>query len=382
LQDRDAINDLWTRFLDVRLQLARNAGKPDYRAYRWQELLRLDYTPEDTRRFESAIEEIVVPAVARRLERRRRMLGLDSLRPWDLQVDPMGRSPLRPFGDVAELRRKTSTVFHQVDPGLGDYFDVMDREGYLDLDNRMNKAPGGYCTDFPLVQRPFIFMNAVGMHADVQTLVHESGHAFHNFESVHLPYTQQRSVGLEFAEVASMSMELLAAPYLSPPSDGFYGEEDAARARVQHLERMLTLWLTVGSVDAFQHWVYEHPDEAADPDHSDAVWMEIRQRFFPVVDYSGLERELETSWHGILHIHVVPFYIVEYGVAQLGAVQVWANARRDQAAAIAQYRHALSLGGTRSLPQLFAAAGARLAFDAESLREAVQHIEETLEALE
>ncbi|MBI4530975.1 MAG: M3 family oligoendopeptidase, partial [Candidatus Latescibacteria bacterium] len=358
LADRQAINDLWGRFMDIRRQLAANAGFNDYRAFRWQQLLRFDYTPADCAHFHQAIEDVVVPAAVRLYERRRQRLGVSTLRPWDLEVDPLHRPPLKPFSDATELQMKLSTMFHRLDRQLGAYFDTMIGEGLLDLENRKNKAPGGYCTSFPTVKRPFIFMNAVGLHGDVQTLLHESGHAFHVFETNHLPYYQQRQVGMEFAEVASMAMELLAAPYLSAEEGGFYAKADAARARVEHLEWGILFWPYMAVVDAFQHWVYDNPDAATDPANCDAEWTALWGRFMPGVDWSGLEDELMTGWHRKLHIHTLPFYYVEYGLAQLGAVQVWGNALREQNKAVESYHRALALGGTAPIPDLYSTAGA------------------------
>ncbi len=382
MADRDALNDLWVRFLDVRQQLSANAGQPDYRAYRWLQLLRFDYTPDDCRHFNQAIEEVVVPAASRAYERRRRRLGVEMLRPWDLDVDMFGRLPLRPYRGVDELKTKTGAIFRQVDPQLGAYFDQMVGEGLLDLDNRKNKAPGGYCTDFPVARKPFIFMNGVGLHDDVQTLLHEGGHAFHVFESRGIRLIMLMQVPMEFAEVASMSMELLASPYLEERLGGFYTTQDAARARAEHLESSLLFLPYIAVVDAFQHWAYEHPAEAAQPARCDAAWVELWQRFMPGVDWSGMEDILATGWQRKLHIFIVPFYYIEYGLAQLGAVQVWRNALRDQAGAVASYRQALALGGSVPLPQLYQAAGARLAFDAETLGEVVSLMETKIVELE
>ena len=382
LADREAINDLWAKQLEVRGRLAENASLPDYRAYRWRQLLRFDYSPEDCTRFHQAIEEVVVPAAHRIYEKRRKRLGLEVLRPWDLLVDPFGRPPLSPFGTVSELEEKTASIFHRVDQQLGDYFETMRREDLLDLENRKGKAPGGYCDDFKATRRPFIFMNAVGLHDDVQTLLHEGGHAFHLFEMIHLPYFHQLETPMEFNEVASMAMELLAAPYLSAEQGGFYSQEDTARARIEHLEACLLFWPYMVVVDAFQHWVYENHQEARDPANCDAKWTELWERFMPGVDWSGLEAERATGWQRKLHIHEDPFYYVEYGLAQLGAFQVWGNALKDQAGAVAAYRKALSLGGTATLPQLYATAGARLAFDAGTLSSAIRLAEETITKLE
>lgn len=381
LEDREALGGLWGRLLETRKQVAANAGFNDYRSYRWMELHRYDYTPDDCKAFHAAIQEAVVPAAERICDKRRRLLGLGALRPWDLEVDPVGRPPLRPFREVSHLQEVVSSIFRRVDPVLASYFDTMVHEGFLDLDNRKNKAPGGYCTEYAALKRPFIFMNAVGIHDDVQTLLHESGHAFHNFEMSRLPYYHQRSAGMEFAEVASMAMELLASPYLAKEEGGFYEPSDAARALVHHLEWCILFWPYMAVVDAFQHWVYENPSDAENPSACDREWTAIWNRFISWIDWTGLERELETGWQRKLHIFEVPFYYVEYGLAQLGAGQVWANARTDQAQAVESYRNALALGGTAPIPRLFAAAGARFSFDAQTLKSVVDLMEMTIEEL-
>ncbi len=382
LADRQAINELWAELVQVRCQMAENAGLPDYRAYRWKQLLRLDYTPQDCLRFHQSIEQVAVPAAQRLYEKRRQRLGVEKLRPWDLEVDPFGQPPLRPFTRIAELENGVSTIFHQVDAQLGEYFDRMRGAGLLDLENRKGKAPGGYCTEFIAAGRPFIFMNAVGLHDDVQTLIHEGGHAFHVYEVVKLPYIQQRQVGMEFGEVASMGMELLASPYLTSDQGGFYSPQDAARARLEHLTGAVLFWPYMAVVDAFQHWAYENSRAASDPQNCDARWAELWGRFMLGVDWDGLEDEMVTGWQRKLHIHTDPFYYVEYGLAQLGAFQVWRNALQDQAAAVAAYRKALALGGTVSISNLYAAAGAKFAFDADTLQQAIDLAEKTIDELE
>ena len=384
LADRDAINRLWIEFMKLRGQLAENAGLPDYRAYRWKQMLRLDYTPEDSLEFQQAVEQAVVPAATRVYEKHRRRLGVDSLRPWDLDLDlyPVQRPGLPSYGSTAGLENTAERIFERVDPAFGGYFRTLRSEGLLDLPNRPGKAPGAYCRSFRTAKRPFIFMNAVGLAGDVRTLLHESGHAFHVFETAPLPYAQQRNPGLEFNEVASMAQELLASPYLSKDQGGFYSPEEAARFRLEHLEHILTFWPYMAVVDAFQHWVYQNHNLASDPARCDATWLKLWQRFLPGVDWSGLEAEAMTGWHRKLHIHRYPFYYIEYGVAQLGAVQVWKNALEDQAGAVASYRKALSLGGTARLPELYRTAGAKFAFDAGTLGEAANLVEETITALE
>jgi oligoendopeptidase F len=325
----------------------------------------------------------VVPAATRVYAKARQRLGVETLRPWDLDLDlyPLSLPALHPFKDVEELMSKSAAIFRHVDPQLGEYYATLRREDLLDLDNRKGKAPGGYCTEFPITQRPFIFMNSVGVRDDVRTMLHESGHAFHVFETNHLPYLQQLAVTMEFAEVASMAMELLAAPYLSDKHGGFYTGDDYKRDRVEHLERIILFWPYMAIVDAFQHWVYTQP-EGKDPRACDAKWAELWRRFMPGVDWSGLDDAMMTGWHRKQHIHRSPFYYVEYGLAQLGAVQVWRNALIDQAHALGAYRKALSLGATKALPELYATAGAKFAFDAGTLREAVTLIENTVAQFE
>ncbi|OQY89882.1 MAG: M3 family oligoendopeptidase [Anaerolineae bacterium UTCFX2] len=382
LEDRQAINALWTEMFTVRTRLAANLDLPDYRAYRWKKMLRFDYTPQDCAQFHAAIEKVVVPASRHLYERRRSKLGVDELHPWDLLVDPGSRPPLQPYEQIEQLEAGVARIFERVDPQLGEYFAIMRLENLLDLENRKGKAPGGYCTDFPVSQRPFILMNAVGIHDDVQTLLHEGGHAFHVFETNHLPYFQQKRIALEFAEVASIAMELLSAPYLPRGQGGFYTEADAARARIEFLESSILFWPYMAVVDGFQHWAYTHPSQAVDPAECDRQWDALWERFMTGVDWSELEVERTTGWQRKLHILQEPFYYVEYGLAQLGAFQIWQNALQDQAGAVAAYRRALALGGTAAVPQLFQAAGVRFAFDAETLQRAVDLGLRTIETLD
>jgi len=380
-QDREALNGLWNKFLDLRIDQAKNAGLPSYTEYRYQQLHRFDYAPEQAEMFQKAIEQVVVPAAQRIYERKRKALGLDRLRPWDVEVDTLNREPLKPFDEIEELNARTQAVFNQVDETLGDYFKIMREEDLLDLDNRKGKAPGGYCTYYPVIKRPFIFMNSVGLHDDVQTMLHEGGHAFHAFEASNLPYFHQEDVPIEFCEVASMGMELLAAPYLTRDNGGFYDPKDAARARIEHLEGIITFWPYMAVVDAFQHSVYENVDDAHDPAKCDEKWAELWDRFMKGIDYTGLEEIKSTGWHRKLHIYQVPFYYIEYGLAQLGAVQLFGNARKDQGKAVEAYRQALALGGTVTLPELFETAGVRFAFDADTLGKAVALVEQTIDEL-
>ena len=386
VEKRDAIADIFDRQYALRQTVARNAGFASYRDYAHAEKNRFDYTPSDCERFHDAVEKTVVPAVDRIMARRRELMGLDRLRPWDAidgmmgVADPLGRTPLKPFADVDALAARGQAVFSGVSPDLGGYFEVMRREGLLDLDNRQGKAPGGYCTTFPFRKRPFIYMNATGTESDVRTLLHESGHAFHSFEAqAAQPLVFQRHPGAEMAEVASMSMELLAGPYLGEEAGGFFSPEDDRRSRAAHLEAIPLALAHIASVDAFQHWIYTS-GEGHDRDARDRRWLQLRERFQPGVDWSGLDELRTARWLAQPHFFTHPFYYIEYGIAQLGALQVWRNALEDQREAVAAYRRALAMGATRPLPELFGAAGARLVFDADGMGELVALVEEHLRA--
>ena len=368
---RERLDALYGEMLGWRVQMARNADLPDYRAFAFRERGRFDYTPEDCLTFHAAIAEVVVPAARRILEDRRERLGLEVLRPWDEEVEPAA-APLLPYRGQAELVAHSQAIFNQVDGEFGRYFSLMAQDGLLDLDTRPGKALGGYCTTLPIRQRPFIFMNGVGAHRDVQTMLHEAGHAFHAFEAMrHQPLIWQRQSPMEFNEVASMAMELLSSPYLTHAHGGFYTPAEAARARIHHLEKTILFLPYMAVVDSFQHWVYTHVTEAADPRALDAQWDALWLRFMPVTDWSGFEAERATGWHRKLHIFRHPFYYIEYGMAQVGALQVWRNSLRDQAQAVADYRRALRLGATRTLPELYAAAGAEFRFDRQMLSELI-----------
>jgi oligoendopeptidase F len=384
MQDTPALTDLWRRMMALRRQLATNAGFGSYRDYRWRELYRFDYAPADAKRFQDAIAEVAVPAARKLNERRRQRLGVEALRPWDMEVNTSGKPRLQPYATGAELEERTSAIFSRVDPQFGDYFETMRAEGLLDLESRANKAPGGYSLEYSVRRKPFIFMNGVGAHDDVVTLLHEGGHSFHTFEMASLPYLQQRQeqmLPMEFAEVASMGMELLATPYLTREQGGFYTEAEAARARIEHLDSIIRFWPYMAMIDALQHWAYEN-EEGADLAACDDYWATLVDRYWPDQDWSGLDEQKRASWHRQGHVFTDPFYYIEYGIAELGAAQVWANALNDQAGAVAAYRRALALGGSATLPELFTAAGVRFAFDAETLRRAIDLMLETIDQLE
>ncbi|MBL0940135.1 MAG: M3 family oligoendopeptidase [Gemmatimonadaceae bacterium] len=379
LDQRNDLADLFDRMYELRTTVSSEAGFADFQQYCFTAKHRFDYTPADTARFHDAVKRTVTPAVARLMEHRRQKLGVDVLRPWDVGVDLDAATPLRPFADIDTFVGRARSIFSRVDRDLGAQFSLMAEEKLLDLESRPGKAPGGYCTDLSFRGRPFIFMNAVGVPDDVNTLVHEAGHCFHDFATHGLPYTWQRRTGHEAAELASMSMELLAMPYLVQP-EGYYTPEDARVAWLEHLEDVLGALVHIASVDAFQAWIYTDP-AGADRDARDAKWLSLRNEFESGVDWTGLERERVSRWYRQLHIFELPFYYIEYGLAQLGALQVFRNAVQDAGSAVAAYKRFLALGGTRTLPELYAAAGAKLVFDADTMAELVAFTEERIEAL-
>ena len=379
---RQQLAALFDEQYKLRQEIAHNAGFQNFRDYMHVEKHRFDYTPRDCYAFHQAVADKVVPAAARLLKRRQQQMRLDALRPWDVGVDAEGRPPVRPFESATEFVDRGVSVFNRVDPELGRYFQTMQQEGLLDLESRRGKAPGGYMTDLPKKKRPLIFMNAAGVADDLVTLVHEAGHAFQGFEQFdnNLLFCQ-RWPGMEMAEVGSMAMELLSAPYWARSAGGYYSEEDYRRARIDHLERIILFFPHCATVDAFQHWIYTDP-AGSDAEARDREWLRLRKRFEEGIDYDGLEAEWIARWYQQIHIFEVPFYYIEYGIAQLGALQVWRNALKDQSGTVAAYRKALGLGSTRPLPELYEAAGIKLAFDAQTIGELVSLVEEELERLE
>jgi oligoendopeptidase F len=381
MRKRDVFADIFDRLHDLRQQIARNAGFANFRDFTHREKNRFDYTPDDCMRFHAAVEEAMLPAVTRILERRRRHMRLDRLRPWDLQVDPMGRPALRPFQAADEFVGRAADMLGRVEPDFRDYLVSMADAGLLDLENRKGKAPGGYSTTLNFRKMPLIFMNAVGIDDDVRTLLHESGHAFHAFEASKLPLLFQRHPGSEMAEVASMSMELLASPFLDAKHGGYYSEEEARRSKTELLEGTILFFPHCASVDAFQQWIYTDAG-GRNAEARDQKWLDLRRRFEgDAVDWSGLDEERIARWYQQPHFFSSPFYYIEYGIAQMGALQVWRNGLSDHGEAVRSYRSALALGATRRLPDLFAAAGARLIFDPKGMKEIVEVVEEELARL-
>jgi oligoendopeptidase F len=376
MADRDRLDGLFEKMLAVRARLAANAGCRDFAEYQFRAFHRFDYTPADCRAYHEAVARTAVPLLHSILDDRRRRMRLDRLRPWDTAVDPEGLPPLKPFAQPDELTAKAGEVFRRTDPALGDQFATLDRLGLLDLTSRKGKAPGGYQAALNEARRPFIFMNAVGTDGDVRTLLHEGGHAFHSLAAAREPLVAYRHAPLEFCEVASMGMELLADGHL----DVFYGPEDLKRSRRRHLEGIVSTLPWVATIDAFQQWIYSHPGHGREDRR--AAWLETFDRFGGgVVDWTGLDEEKACWWHRQLHIFEYPFYYIEYGIAQLGALGLWAHARRDAPDALGAYRRALALGGSRPLPELFAAAGIRFDFSEATIAPLMRDVAEQLARL-
>jgi oligoendopeptidase F len=388
-QDRQGIDTLFGAVLGVRHQMARQADCPDFRAYVWKQYLRFDYSPEDCLRFADAIEETCLPLVAKLDEARRRELGLAMLRPWDMAVDPKGRPALRPFDPESPDPRKqidafvadTAAVFEALAPQLGRWFGLLKPGRNLDLASRKGKRPGGYQSSLEQAREPFIFMNAAGLQRDVETILHEGGHAFHYLAARDEPLIFLRSAPIEFCEVASMSMELLGDAHLGQYyGSSAAGQSDAARAKRVHLEGIVRLFPWVATIDCFQHWLYTHPGHSAQ--ERTKAWLAVHRRFSsPLVDWSGLEEVRQRLWQRQPHLFAHPFYYVEYGIAQLGALGVWLNYRRDPADALGNLLSAFRLGGTRPLPELFQAAGVPFDFSTAAMQPLMQAIGDELAQL-
>jgi len=374
-QDREKLDDIFDQMIKLRHQMALNAGFKNYIEYSFKRKHRFDYTPADCREFHRGAEEVCVPVYRQLNAERRAALQVDQLRPWDLGVDIKGRPPLRPFEKAGDLVEKTSKLFHRMDRSLGQMFDSLRGGDCLDLESRKGKAPGGYQSNRDRMRKPFIFMNAAGLQRDLETMVHEAGHAFHSMLCNDEPIVDYRHSPLEFAEVASMSMELLCFPYLGE----FYNEVDAGRARRGHLEDLAKMIPWIATIDAFQHWIYLNPNHTRG--QRTAQWLELDRRFGASVDWTGLEQYRQSLWQRQLHPFTVPLYYIEYGIAQLGALQLWLQARRNQGKAIENYRKALSLGGSRPLPELFGAAELKFDFGPGTMRRLMAEVQGELKKL-
>lgn len=377
LEDKEELNKLFTSLIQKRHQVALNAGYENYRDYRFKELGRFDYTKEDCYRFHEAVKLHVMPLVDQLYEAKKKKLGLDTLKPWDVEAEPAGIPPLRPFKTSDELTEKSIACFEKMRPFFGDCLRRMKAMGHLDLESRKGKAPGGYNCPLAESGAPFIFMNAAGTLDDVTTMVHEGGHAIHSFLAHELELTGFKDYPTEIAEVASMAMELFSMNHWEV---FFEKEEELKRAKEQQLERVIIIFPWIATIDKFQHWIYENP--AHTEEERATAWLNIFNEFSsPVIDVSGLEEYRRYGWQRQLHLFEVPFYYIEYGIAQLGAIGLWQQYQQNPDTAINNYLNALSLGGTRTLPELFEAAGLKFDLSPEHIKGLMEFVKKEMEKI-
>lgn len=377
LQDKDELNLLFSSLVEKRHQVALNAGFANYRDFRFAELGRFDYTKEDCYQFHEAVKLHVMPLVNQLYEAKRKKLGLDTLRPWDVEAEPAGIKPLRPFQTGEELTAKTIDCFNRLKPFFGDCLEKMKEMGHLDLESRKGKAPGGYNCPLAESGAPFIFMNAAGQLDDVTTMVHEGGHAVHSFLAHELELNGFKEYPTEIAEVASMSMELFSMDHWEV---FFPDAEELKRAKEQQLERVITIFPWIATIDKFQHWVYEHPGHSLE--ERAAQWHAILSEFSsPVIDFSGLEEYRRHGWQRQLHLFEVPFYYIEYGIAQLGAIGLWQQYKENPEAAIQHYIQALECGGMKTLPELFKTAGLQFDFSPAYISRLMQFVKNEMDKI-
>lgn len=377
LQDNEKLDELYSSLVAKRHQLALNAGFENFRDYKFQTLGRFDYTKEDCFNFHDSIKKHIVPIVKSIQAKQAQLLGSDKLKPWDLEVDPLGRPALKPFETGKELLEGTVDMFNKIDRYFGECIETMNEMGHLDLESKEGKAPGGY--NYPLYEIgvPFIFMNAVGAHRDLVTMVHEGGHAIHSFLSRNLELTGFKNLPSEVAELASMSMELLS---MEQWQRFFPNEEDLKRAKTEQLETILKILPWIATIDEFQHWVYENPAHTAQ--ERQEKWEAITKDYGTgIVDWTGYEKYKTSSWQRQLHLFEVPFYYIEYGIAQLGALAVWKNSKSDLPKTIQQYKDALSLGYTHQIPEIYKTAGIQFNFSDAYVKELAEFVKQELSAL-
>lgn len=376
-QDAEALDDLFDELLKKRHQVALQAGFANYRDYKFQELGRFDYSVADCESFHEAIRSKIRPLVDRLYEHKKHVLGLDALKPYDIDAEPAGQQPLAPFQHGEELLEKSIEVFSQLRPYFGDCLRTMKRKGHFDLESRKGKAPGGYNCPLAETGAPFIFMNAAGTADDVVTMMHEGGHALHSFLSHHLELAAFKEYPMEMAELASMSMELFTMPLWT----NFYpNPNDHRRAQLEELERALSIFPWIATIDAFQHWLYTHPGHSRT--ERAQAWTEIHTRFAPAsVSWQGLEDYRSILWQKQLHLFEVPFYYIEYGIAQLGALAMWKQFHVHPEATLDNYMRALSLGGLKTLPELYKIAGIEFNFSPQRVEELCDFVQAQIEGL-
>ena len=377
MQDKEKLNALFTNLVQKRNQVALNAGFSNYRDFRFKELGRFDYSKEDCFQFHEAVKLQVLPLVNEIYEKKKKKLGVDPLRPWDTEAEPEGIKPLTPFKTGDELLQKSVDCLDKVNPFFADCLGQMKKMHRLDLESRKGKAPGGYNCPLPETGAPFIFMNAAGQMSDVTTMVHESGHAVHSFLTHPLELSSFKEYPMEIAEVASMSMEFFSMDYW----DSFFNtKEDLQRAWEYQLERVITIFPWIATVDKFQHWIYENPTHSEE--QRAEKWVEILKEFSSTaIDFSGLEGYRRFGWQRQLHLFEVPFYYIEYGIAQLGAIGLWMQFKKNKQLALQNYINALSLGGTKTLPELFETAGLRFDFSPAYVSELMSFVHDEMKKL-
>lgn len=376
-QDRDALNDLYTSLIQKRHQVAKNAGFDNYRDYKFRELGRFDYTKEDCFQFHEAVKLHVLPLVNIINKRKKQKLNLPDLRPWDMAAEPEGVTPLNPFKTGSELLEKSIQCFERVHPFFANCLRKMSEMKRLDLESRKGKAPGGYNCPLAETGAPFIFMNAAGQMNDVTTMVHEGGHAVHSFLAHPLELTSFKEYPMEIAEVASMAMELFS---MDSWDVFFNNKEDLKRAKEHQLERVITIFPWIATIDKFQHWVYENPNHSVEERLT--KWMEILTEFSSgEVNWEGLLAYRKYEWQRQLHLFEVPLYYIEYGIAQLGAIGLWKQFRQNKAAALNNYMMSLQLGATKTLPELYSAAGLVFNFSPDYIQQLMQFVKKEMDEL-
>ncbi len=377
LQDQEAMHNLFTDLVQKRHQVAVNAGFANYRDYKFVELGRFDYTKEDCFQFHAAVKLHVMPLIDKIYTRKREKLALDKLKPWDTEAEPAGTNPLRPFTDGEDLYNKSVACFEQLDPFFADCLRKMKALNHFDLESRKGKAPGGYNCPLTESGAPFIFMNAAGQMSDVTTMVHEGGHAIHSFLAHQLPLSAFKEYPMEIAEVASMSMELFSMNHWQ----SFFDNEGELNRAIEHqLERTITIFPWIAIIDKFQHWVYENPMHTIQQRTNE--WQNIVKEFSSKsIDFSGLKQYRSIGWQRQLHLFEVPFYYIEYGIAQLGAIGMWMQYIQNPKAALENYMNALSLGGTKTLPELYKTAGIEFNFSPDYVKKLMDFTNEQLEKL-
>ncbi len=377
-KDREKLDALFSELIEKRTQLAKNAGFANYRDYMFAAMGRFDYTPDDCFQFHEAISKEIVPIINQFQAERKQKLGLEVLKPWDTSVDPDNLDPLKPFEKGEELLEKSVACFNRLDPYFGNCLNTMDEMGHLDLDSKKGKAPGGFNYPMYEVGAPFIYMNAVGSIDDVVTMVHEGGHAIHSFLTHPLELTAFKNFPSEVAELASMSMELMSMKHW----EVFLSDTDELRrAKKDHLKKVLGVLPWVAAIDKFQHWIYTHPTHTVEERHKQ--WLAIITDLSGShVDWSGMEHYRDNLWQAQLHLFEVPFYYIEYGMAQLGAIAVWRNFINHEAKAIEDYKIGLSLGYTKSIGSIYQAAGVRFDFSPTYVKELADFVKQELEKLD